>query len=82
MMWFTAVCSVAGVGVGVGDGVGVAVGPPAETPPQPESESKQTKQTRRHNSFFIEDPTTINHCDVVSRAAGCPELLNMNLKTN
>ena len=81
-MWFTEFWSVADVDTGVGDGtepgvgVGVAVGPPAETPPQPESESKKTKQTKRHNSLFIDGPhLLLTTSDGITRAAGCPELL-------
>lgn len=71
------------VGVGEAVGVGLAEGPPAETPPQPEIEnkiqpeieSKITKETKGRKTFFIEDPTCVNHCDVSSRAPGCPKLL-------
>ena len=66
-----------GVGVGEGEaaGDGLFTELPPETPPQPENESVTTKQTRRHSSLFIKDPTNINDCDVNSRAPGCPELL-------
>src|SRR6185437_7214834 len=92
MMWLTEFCSVADVGTGVGvgvadgagegEGVGVGVGPPAETPPpQPESESKKTKQTREHDNLFIgRHHLTLNQSDVITRAAGCPELLLNSLR--